>query len=74
MKNRVFLGLVKTGAWGCFDEFNRLDENTLSTVSTLIQAIQQALKNKHEKVALLGSQVMTSLLNDYISENFYKNT
>ena len=54
---RIFVGLAKSGAWGCFDEFNRLDENTLSTVSTLIQAIQSALKNKDGQVTLLGSEV-----------------
>lgn len=64
---RIFIGLVKSGAWGCFDEFNRLDENTLSTVSTLIQAIQSALKNKNNSVMLLGSLVSTfsSLLHIY---------
>jgi hypothetical protein len=55
---RIFVGLAKSGAWGCFDEFNRLDENTLSTVSTLIQAIQLSLKNKSHVVTLLGTQVL----------------
>eukprot|EP01105_Mastigella_eilhardi_P023120 TRINITY_DN578_c0_g1_i21.p1 TRINITY_DN578_c0_g1~~TRINITY_DN578_c0_g1_i21.p1 ORF type:complete len:3400 (+),score=883.23 TRINITY_DN578_c0_g1_i21:3362-13561(+) len=41
---RMFMGLVKCGAWGCFDEFNRLDEDVLSAVSQLIQIIQGALK------------------------------
>ncbi len=58
---RIFVGLAKSGAWGCFDEFNRLDENTLSTVSTLIQAIQLSLKNKNNTVALLGAQVIADL-------------
>ena len=54
---RILVGLAKSGAWGCFDEFNRLDENTLSTVSTLIQAIQSALKNKRARVTLLQQEV-----------------
>jgi hypothetical protein len=37
---RIFVGLLRCGAWGCFDEFNRLGEGVLSAVSTQVQAIQ----------------------------------
>ncbi|XP_053882151.1 cytoplasmic dynein 1 heavy chain 1-like [Malaclemys terrapin pileata] len=32
------------GAWGCFDEFNRLEERMLSAVSQQVQCIQEALR------------------------------
>jgi dynein heavy chain 2 len=54
---RIFIGLVKCGAWGCFDEFNRLEEVVLSAVSQQIQEIQSSLRQKSSKTALLGKQV-----------------
>ena len=54
---RIFTGLVKCGAWGCFDEFNRLEEQTLSAVSMQIQPIQSALRSKSKTVFLLEKEI-----------------
>jgi energy-coupling factor transporter ATP-binding protein EcfA2 len=54
---RIFAGLVKCGAWGCFDEFNRLEEEVLSAVSTQIQTIQSALKSRAPSVVLLDKEL-----------------
>lgn len=48
----ILTGLARCGAWGCFDEFNRLQEATLSSISMLIQPIQSALKDKAESVQI----------------------
>lgn len=54
---RIFIGLVKCGAWGCFDEFNRLEEAVLSAVSMQIQTIQAAIRSKANKCELLERDV-----------------
>ncbi|EDW04137.1 GH10144 [Drosophila grimshawi] len=48
----ILTGLARCGAWGCFDEFNRLQEATLSSISMLIQPIQSALKDKADTVQI----------------------
>jgi dynein heavy chain 2 len=54
---RIFVGIVKCGAWGCFDEFNRLKEDQLSAISQQIQVIQDSIKTKQSPITLLGKQI-----------------
>ena len=60
---RIFVGLCQVGAWGCFDEFNRLEERMLSAVSQQIQTIQECLRTKTSDqsgplaIEIIGKQV-----------------
>uniref|UniRef100_A0A1B0DN78 Dynein heavy chain, cytoplasmic n=1 Tax=Phlebotomus papatasi TaxID=29031 RepID=A0A1B0DN78_PHLPP len=53
----ILSGLARCGAFGCFDEFNRLQEATLSAISMQIQPLQQALKEKRDTVTILDEPI-----------------
>nr|CCC91421.1 putative dynein heavy chain, cytosolic [Trypanosoma congolense IL3000] len=54
---RILLGLCQVGAWGCFDEFNRLEERVLSAVAQQIRTIQGALRDSSCSITIAQQTV-----------------
>ncbi|KAM3661462.1 dynein axonemal heavy chain 10 [Ammospiza maritima maritima] len=67
---KIFSGLAQSGAWGCFDEFNRIDASVLSVISSQIQTIRNALMNGWKRFQFEGQEIsLDSRIGIFITMN-----
>ncbi|XP_042635783.1 dynein axonemal heavy chain 17 [Catharus ustulatus] len=53
----IYKGLAQTGAWGCFDEFNRILVEVLSVIAVQVKCIQDAIRAKKKTFNFLGEMI-----------------
>ena len=59
--NKFFKGQITSGAWSCFDEFNRIDTEVLSVVGQMVNQILNAIKEKKENFQFDGEDIDVNL-------------
>ena len=66
----IYKGLAQTGAWGCFDEFNRISVEVLSVVAVQVKCIQDAIRAKKKRFNFLGEEIsLNPTVGIYITMN-----
>ncbi|XP_050446950.1 dynein beta chain, ciliary-like [Cataglyphis hispanica] len=53
----IYKGLAQTGAWGCFDEFNRISVEVLSVVAVQVKCVLDGIKNRKNTFLFFGDEL-----------------
>lgn len=54
---KLFKGLSQAGAWGCFDEFNRIEIQVLSVIAQQVATIQESIVQKRTEFMFDGALI-----------------
>ncbi|XP_006869595.1 PREDICTED: dynein heavy chain 17, axonemal [Chrysochloris asiatica] len=66
----IYKGLAQTGAWGCFDEFNRISVEVLSVIAVQVKCVQDAIRAKKKTFNFLGEIIsLTPTVGIFITMN-----
>ncbi|XP_063241593.1 dynein beta chain, ciliary-like [Bacillus rossius redtenbacheri] len=53
----IYKGLAQTGAWGCFDEFNRISVEVLSVVAVQVKSVLDGIKSRRRRFMFMGNVI-----------------
>ncbi|KAK1928902.1 Dynein heavy chain 7 [Phytophthora citrophthora] len=57
---KFFKGLAACGAWGCFDEFNRINIEVLSVIGQQVTTLQMIIRAGDKRIMFEGSDIVVN--------------